>query len=148
MTSILNKKARFNYTLQESFEAGLVLSGAEVKAVKLNRVSLNESYAKIVRGELWLINAHISPYQPKNQPNYQPTRPRKILIKKSELNSLYGKLKEKRLTLVPSKLFLTRGLVKIELALAKSKKKYDKRESIKKEEQERETRRKIRLRVK
>ena len=145
--SILNKKARFRYELSETFTGGIVLSGAEVKSIKTGRVSLDDAYAKIIRGELWLINAHISPYQPKNQPQYNPTRSRKILVTKKELAYLTGKLQEKRLTLIPLKLFTQKDLVKIELALGRSKKKYDKREAIKRREEEEKIRRKIKQRI-
>jgi len=147
MVNTINRKARFNYERGESLIAGLVLSGAEVKSARLGRVNLDDSYAKIIGGELWLINAHIAPYQPKNQPQYNPTRSRKLLVTKKELSSLFGKLKEKRLTLVPTRLFTQRGLVKIELSLGRSKKKYDKRETIKRREEEREIRRKIKRAV-
>ncbi len=140
---ILNRQARFNYELLESFVGGLVLTGAEVKSVKSGRVNLDDAYAKIVRNELWLVNAHIAPYQSKNQPDYNPTRSRKILISQKELVSLFGKLKEKRLTLIPTKLFLQRGWVKVELALARRKKKYDRRAIIKRREEERAARQKL-----
>ncbi len=140
---ILNRQARFNYELLESFVGGLVLTGAEVKSVKSGRVNLDDAYAKIVRNELWLVNAHIAPYQSKNQPDYNPTRSRKILISQKELVSLFGKLKEKRLTLIPTKLFLQRGWVKVELALARGKKKYDRRAIIKRREEERAARQKL-----
>jgi len=139
----VNRKARFNYELSDALIGGLVLTGAEVKSAKLGRVNLGDAYAKIVRGELWLINAHIAPYQAKNQPHYSPTRPRKILLAKKELSSLFGKLKEKKMTLIPTKLLTQKGFIKIELALGRSKKKRDKRETIKRREEEQEIRRKL-----
>lgn len=142
-----NKRASFDYELLEKYEAGLVLQGQEVKSIKNGRVSLAGSFVTIRQSpvpEAYLINANIPPYQPKNiAPNYDETRPRKLLLRRSEINSLVGKIGQKRLTLVPIRVYLKRGLVKLEFAIGRGKKKFDKRETIKKRETEREMRRSI-----
>ena len=130
-----NRKAHFDYEILEKFEAGLVLSGAEVKSIKNGRMNLTGSYVNFHNGELYLINASIAPYQPKNQPlDYDPLRSRKLLLKKQEISYLAGKVKQKGLTLVPLKAYNKGRRVKIEIALAKGKKQYDKREAIAKRE--------------
>lgn len=130
-----NRKAYFDYEILEKFEAGLVLSGAEVKSIKNGRMNLTGAYINFHNGELYLINSSIAPYQPKNQPlDYDPLRSRKLLLKKQEINYLAGKIKQKGLTLVPLKVYNKGRRVKIEIALAKGKKQYDKRETIAKRE--------------
>lgn len=144
-TITYNKRAIFDYELLEKYEAGLVLQGQEVKSVKNGRVSLLGSFVVIRRiptPEAYLINANIPAYQAKNAPqSYEETRPRKLLLRKSEINTLIGKTNQKGLTLVPIRVYLKRGFVKLEFALAKGKKMIDKRETIKKREVEREMRR-------
>jgi SsrA-binding protein len=138
-----NKKAYFNYEILEKFEAGISLIGQEVKSLKTRGVNLAGSYV-ILRGEeVFWVGSHIHPYQPKNAPpDYNPERWRKLLLKKSEIKYLIGKSKQKGLTLVPLRLYTTRsGKIKLEFAIAKGKKKIDKRELIKKREVEREIRR-------
>jgi SsrA-binding protein len=138
-----NKKAFFNYEILEKFEAGISLIGQEVKSLKTRGVNLAGSYV-ILRGEeVFWIGSHIHPYQPKNAPSdYNPERWRKLLLKKSEIKYLIGKSKQRGLTLVPLRLYTTRsGKIKLEFAIAKGKKKIDKRELIKKREVEREIRR-------
>lgn len=134
-TLAVNKPVKFNYQILETYEAGLVLSGYETKAIKTGKASLKNSFAVTRDNELYLINAHIAPYQIKNTPkNYDPQRPRKLLLKKQEINSLIGKLKQRGLTLVPIRLYTKKNKIKIEFALAKGKRKIDKREEIKKRE--------------
>lgn len=138
-----NKEAFFNYEIIEGYEAGIVLSGPEVKSVKDGRLSLKGSYVSIDQaGEAWLANAHIAPYLPAkgNQENYEPTRRRKLLLKKKEIDSLLGKSKQKGLTIIPLTVYAKKGLIKVEIALARGKSKIDKRETIKKREAQREIR--------
>lgn len=134
-----NKRAYFDYEILEKYEAGIELLGFEVKAIKTGHLSLKGSFAVIKNMEVFLINAYIPPYQPNNTPkDYDPLRTRKLLFKKSEIKSLIGKQKQRGLTLVPLRVYNRRGKIKIEIGLAKSKKKIDKREKIKKREFERE----------
>lgn len=134
-----NRKARFDYEILETFEAGLVLSGAEVKSARGGRMNLTGSYVNFIGGELHLIGANIAPYQPKNQPpDYDPSQSRKLLLKKSELDYLAGKTQQKGLTLVPIKVYNKGRRIKLELALARGKKEYEKREKIAKREAARE----------
>ncbi|MCD6193647.1 MAG: SsrA-binding protein SmpB [Candidatus Aminicenantes bacterium] len=136
-----NKKALFNYEILETYEAGVVLTGSEVKSIREGRVSLKESYAEIKDGEVFLVNCHISPYPAANIFNHEPKRRRKLLLHKREIKRLLGRTTEKGFTLVPTKLYLNdRGIVKVELALAKGKKAYQKREAIRERDREREMR--------
>jgi len=134
-----NRKARFDYEILEKFEAGMVLIGQEVKSIKSGRMSLKGSYVTLKNEEPYLIGANIPPYQPKNAPSdYEPEKPRKLLLNKSEIKHLIGKTKEKGLTLVPLKVYTKKGKIKLEFGTAKGRKKADKRELIKKRETERE----------
>ncbi|MDP2696114.1 MAG: SsrA-binding protein SmpB [bacterium] len=134
-----NQKAYFNYFIIETIEAGLELKGFEVKAIKSGRANIGGSFATIKDGQLWLTNANIRPYQPKNTPvDYDSKRPRRLLIKRSEINSLIAKLNGERLTIVPLRLYNKGSLIKVELGLVRGKKKSDKRETIKKRAIERE----------
>lgn len=136
-----NKKAYFNYQILEKLEAGISLIGQEVKSIKSGRISLAGSYVVLHEEEVFLIGANIPPYQPKNAPSdYNPERPRKLLLKKSEIKYLIGKSKQKGLTLVPLRMYTKKGKIKLEFGLAKGKKKFDKRELIKKREIEKEIR--------
>ncbi|OGM92376.1 SsrA-binding protein [Candidatus Wolfebacteria bacterium RIFCSPHIGHO2_01_FULL_48_22] len=145
MEPIVNRKAYFDYEVVDTYEAGIVLLGHEVKAVRAGKVGIVGSYAKVYADEVWLVNATISPYQEKNTPaDYDQKRARKLLLKQEEIKELIGKTKEKGYTLVPLKLYANRGRIKVELALCKSKKKYDKREVIK----ERETKRTLKRFIK
>jgi SsrA-binding protein len=138
---VLNRKARFNYELGEKLEAGIVLAGAEVKSVKQGKVSLEEAFARVgAEGEVWLVNAHVHPYRFADNRNYEPTRSRKLLLKKAEILSLAKKMEAKNLSLVPTAIYTKKGRIKVELALGRGKKKWDKRAAIKKREQEREAR--------
>jgi SsrA-binding protein len=138
-----NKKARFNYELDQRFEAGLALLGSEVKSVRNGKANLVDAYGTIRNGEAYLLNCHIASYQPAHHLDHEPTRTRKLLLHKREIRRLIGKTQEKRLTLVPLKMYFKKGLVKVELALGKSKKTIDKRQTIKKRLQDREMRRVI-----
>ncbi|MBI2093079.1 MAG: SsrA-binding protein SmpB [Deltaproteobacteria bacterium] len=133
-----NRKASFNYNLLDKFEAGMVLTGSEVKSCRDGAVNIGESYALIKNGEMWLVNADISPYEPANYLNHKPKRDRKLLLHKRELIRISVKLKERGLTLIPTKMYFKGGRAKLEIALAKGKKSYDKRESIKKRDIKRE----------
>jgi SsrA-binding protein len=137
-TLVTNPRAKYDYHILEKFEAGLVLAGHEVKAIKNSRMSLKGSYVTIKDEEAWLINAQISPYQPKNTPkDYEPTRSRKLLLHKKEIRSLIGKTKQKGLTLVPLRVYTKHKRIKLEFALGQGKRKVDKREKIKKREAKR-----------
>ncbi len=139
-----NRRARFDYDILETFEAGIVLSGQEVKSVKQGHISLKSAYITTKEGEAYLINAHISPYKMAGElPKYSPKRTRKLLLHKKEINSLIGK-KSQGLTIIPLRVYTKHGRVKVEIALGRGKKKYDKREAIKKREAERKIRRAIR----
>ena len=133
-----NRKARHDYFLVEKFEAGIVLVGTEVKSLRAGRVNLKDSYAQIDDGELYLYNMHISPYEHGSFSNVDPTRKRKLLMHKREIMRLLGKVKEKGLTLVPTKLYFSNGRVKVEIALAQGKKLHDKRATQKEKDAKRE----------
>ena len=136
-----NKKAFFNYELLETFEAGISLLGSEVKSIREGRISLKESYAEVKGGEAYLLNCHISPYEAANRFNHEPRRERKLLLHRREIKRLTGKIKEKGLTLVPTKVLINaKGKVKVEISLAKGKRTYQKKEVIKERDREREMR--------
>jgi SsrA-binding protein len=137
----VNKKAFFNYEILESLEAGISLLGSEVKAVREGRVSMKDTYADVRNGEIFLFGLHISPYEAANRFNHDPLRERKLLLHRREIRRLTGKIQERGLTLIPTKILMTdKGLIKVELALAKGKKLYEKREAIKERDQAREAR--------
>lgn len=125
-----NRKARHDYFLEEGFEAGISLSGTEVKSIREGKVNLKDSYAEIVNGEVFVCNMHISPYDKGNIYNVDPLRERKLLLHKSEINKLIGYVAQKGYTLIPVSLYLKSGRVKVNLAVAKGKKDYDKRDSM------------------
>ena len=135
-----NRKAFHDYHLLETFEAGLVLLGTEVKAIREGRVNLRDSFARVEDGEVFLYNVHISPYSHRGYADHEPLRRRKLLLHKSEIRKLIGKTVEKGMTLVPVRLYFKDGRVKVAVSLAKGKKDYDKRETIKRREADRETR--------
>ncbi len=142
-----NKKAYFNYNILEKFEAGISLLGQEVKSIRLGRINLAGSYVTLKGEEVFLIGANIPPYQPKNTPtDYNPERLKKLLLKKSEIKYLIGKIKQKSLTLIPLKVYTKRGKIKLEFGITKGRKKTDKRDLIKKREAEREMKRELKLR--
>ncbi|MCD6489847.1 MAG: SsrA-binding protein SmpB [Thermodesulfobacterium sp.] len=142
-----NKKAHYLYNIEETYEAGIQLLGCEVKSLRQGRANLNDSFARVVNGEVFLYNLHISPYpHSREATNIDPTRTRKLLLKKSEIKKLTGKVQEKGYTLIPLKIYFNeRGLAKVELALAKGKKIYDRREEIKRRDLEREMKRKFKI---
>ena len=139
--AISNRKARHDYQILDVYETGIVLKGSEVKSLRLGKANLQDSYAALKRGEVWLYNMHISMFDQANQFNHDPVRERKLLLNKSEIRKLIGKTTEKGLTLIPLKVYFKKGIAKVELALAKGKKQYDRREDIKKRDVEREMRR-------
>ena len=141
-----NRKAGFDYHILETFEAGIALIGTEVKAIREGAVNLRDSYCRLDRGEAWLLGVHIGQYSHDGLGGHDPTRTRKLLLKRQELNKLLGKTTEKGLTIVPLRLYFKNGRVKVAIALAKGKKVYDKRETIKRREAERETRAAIKTR--
>ncbi len=136
-----NKKARHDYEIIETIEAGIALRGTEVKSLRMGKANLKDSYARIKNGEVFLIGTHISPYPFANYNNHAPLRDRKLLLKRQEIRKLLGKIKEKGLTLVPLRLYFKRGKVKVELALAKGKRLFDKRETLRRKTMEREAQR-------
>jgi len=138
MSLVFNKKAQHEYTISKKFIAGVILSGAEVKSLRLQQASLNGSYIKEMSGELFLINAQVNAYSFAKQENYDPKRSRKLLLKKSELDSLIKASQQKGFAIVPLAFFLSHNLIKLEIALAKGKKEYEKREDVKKRDLQRE----------
>ena len=139
----VNRRARHDYFIEESYEAGLVLQGSEVKSLRDGKANLMDSYARIDKGELFLVNAHISPYFAASQFNHDPTRKRKLLLHKQEVRRLTGKVKERGLTLIPLRLYFKNGRAKVELGLARGKKMYDKRETLRKRVAQREVERSL-----
>ncbi len=139
--AISNRRARFEYEILDSYEAGIVLKGSEVKSLRAGKANLQDSYALVKNGEVWLMNMHISPYEQANQFNHDPVRTRKLLLNKSEIAKLHGKSNEKGLTLIPLKLYFKKGNAKIQLGIGKGKKLHDKRAAIKERDVEREMRR-------
>jgi SsrA-binding protein len=145
-TIATNRKAYHNYQILESLEAGIALTGTEIKSVRAGRVSLGEAYVRPEKGELWLLNAHIARYEAGSYQSHQPTRPRKLLAHRKEINNLTSKIQEKGLTIVPLKLYIKDSRAKVEIGLARGKKQYDKRESIARRDVEREIGRAIKNR--
>jgi SsrA-binding protein len=145
-TVATNRKAFHNYSIQDTFEAGVVLTGTEIKSIRSGRVSLGEAYVRPEGGELWLMGAHIARYEAASYLSHEPTRPRKLLMHRKEINSLTGRIAEKGFTLVPLRLYIKDRTAKVEIALAKGKKLYDKRETIIRRETEREIDRNIKRR--
>jgi SsrA-binding protein len=145
-TASLNRQAFHHYHILETFQAGLVLQGTEVKSIREGRINLKDSYGLVKNGEVWLLNCHISPYSHGNRMNHDPLRTRKLLLHRSEIRKLIGKTTERGLTLVPTKIYFQNGRAKCEIALAKGKKLYDKRETEKRKTVERETRQAIKER--
>lgn len=143
-----NKKAYHDYFIEETYEAGIVLKGTEIKSIRAGRVNLKDSYAQIKDGEVFLIGMHISPYEKGNRFNHDPERTRKLLLHKREINKLVGETKQAGYSLVPLKIYLKNGYAKVLIGLAKGKKKYDKREELKHKEAKREIERAFRERQK
>ncbi|MBN1837241.1 MAG: SsrA-binding protein SmpB [Spirochaetales bacterium] len=136
-----NRRARFNYSVEETLECGIELQGTEVKSLKEGKFSFSDAYAKIENGELWLVGLHITPYRFGNIHNHDPERPRKLLAHRQEIKKLTRKVVEKGLTLVPLSFYLKRGLVKLELGVCRGKKVVDKRDTIRRRDQKRDTER-------
>ena len=134
----VNRKARHDYIIEDTVEAGLVLTGSEIKSIRAGQVNLRDGYAAIRNGEAWLLNVHISPYKQASYQNHEAKRDRKLLLHRRELNRLTGKLQEKGLTLVPLRLYLKDSRAKIELGLARGKKSYDKRETLRERSDQRQ----------
>ncbi len=134
----VNRKAYHEYHIQEKLEAGLVLKGSEIKSIRAGRVNLSDAYARPDKDELWLYNTHIASYDAASYNTHEPTRPRKLLLHREEIDSLTGKVMQKGLTIVPLKLYIKRGTAKVELGVARGKKVYDKRETIARRHAERE----------
>ena len=140
-----NKKARHDYFIEETFEAGIELRGTEVKSLRMGKCSLKEAFVRVINGEVFIMNMHISPYEKGNIFNKDPVRVRKLLLHRSEINKLIGKVKEKGYTLVPLQVYFKEGKVKVEIGLARGKKLYDKRESIAKKDQMREAQKEFKM---
>ncbi|MGD6817200.1 SsrA-binding protein SmpB [Metabacillus sp. 84] len=143
-----NKKANHDYSIEETYEAGIVLQGTEIKAIRAGRVNLKDSFARIQAGELFVHNMHVSPYEQGNRYNHDPLRTRKLLLHKREISKLIGLTKEEGYALVPLKIYLKNGFAKVLVGLGKGKKKYDKREDLKKKEAKRDIERAFRDRQK
>jgi SsrA-binding protein len=142
LPEIVNRKAKFNYEFMDSYKAGLVLTGTEIKSVKEGKVNMGDSFCYFKDSELWMKNLHISEYKNGSYANHEPMRLRKLLLTKKEIRKLEGKIKEKGLTIIPYKIFFNeRGLAKIEVILARGKKSYDKRETLKERDSQKELQR-------
>jgi len=135
--AIENRKARYDFSIEDTTTCGIVLTGTEVKSIRTGKAQLKDSFAKIEKGEVWLYNCHISPYQFGNRFNHPPIRKRKLLLHKKEILRIYNKIREKNLTLIPLKIFFSNNWAKLELGLGRGKKIYDKRDAIKKKELQR-----------
>ena len=146
-TVAINRRARHEYALEETLEAGIVLTGTEIKSIRAGRVNLAEAYARIERGEAWLIGAHIAPYEQGNRNNHEPTRTRKLLLHRDQIAELIGRTQAKGFTLVPLKLYIRDGMAKLELGVGKGKKAYDKRRTIAERDVRREIERATKERV-
>lgn len=139
-----NKRATFDFQILEKFEAGLALTGTEIKSIRANQVNLRRSYVQARQDELWLVEAHISPYVHGSRENHDPTRPRKLLLHRREINKIMEQLQQKSLTVVPTRMYLKGGRAKLEIALARGKQKHDKRQDIAKRDDERRVERALR----
>jgi SsrA-binding protein len=143
-TVALNRRARHEYSIEDSMEAGIVLSGTEIKSIRAGKVNLADSFARIERGEAWLVGAHIAPWEGGNRMNHEPKRDRKLLLHRNQIDQLLGRTKAKGLTLVPLKLYITsRGKAKLELGLGKGKQLYDRRREIAARDSRREVEREL-----
>jgi SsrA-binding protein len=142
-----NKKARFEYFLLEHFEAGLALQGSEIKSIRAGQASLAEAYVRVENGQAWLIDAHIAPYVQANRFNHDPRRPRRLLLHKKEIRELFDAVRQKGVTIVPTRIYLKKGRAKLEIAIAKGKKLHDKRQVLAQRDAEREMERALRREV-
>jgi SsrA-binding protein len=147
-TISLNRRARHEYAVEETLEAGIVLTGTEIKSIRAGRVNLAEAYARVERGEAWLIGAHIAPYEQGNRYNHEPRRTRKLLLHRDQIDELVGRVNAKGLTLVPLRLYIRDGRAKLELGFARGMQAYDKRRTIAERDQRRELARETKERVK
>ena len=141
-----NRKAKFEYFLIETFEAGVVLQGSEIKSIRAGQISLTEAFIQTDGQDAWLMGAHISPYEQANRFNHDPLRPRRLLLHKKEITQLWDSVRQKGMTIVPTRVYLKDGRAKVEIALARGKKSYDKRETIAKRDRERDSAREMRIR--
>jgi SsrA-binding protein len=139
-----NRKARHDYEILDTYEAGLVLTGSEIKSIRAGHVNLREGFVQVRGNELWLLNTHIATYDQAGQFGHDPLRPRKLLLHRKEINRIAARVQEKGLTIVPTMLYLTRGLAKVEIALARGKRQYDKRESLRRRDSQRQIERTLR----
>ncbi|MEZ0396974.1 MAG: SsrA-binding protein SmpB [Anaerolineales bacterium] len=139
-----NRKARFEYFLLEHFEAGLALQGSEIKSIRAGQVSLAEAYVRVEDGQAWLVDAHIAPYSQASRFNHDPRRPRRLLLHKKEIRELFEAVRQKGVTIVPTRIYLKQGRAKVEIALARGKKLHDKRQEIARRDAEREIERTLR----
>ena len=146
-TVAVNRRARHEYAVEETLEAGIALTGTEIKSIRAGRVNLAEAYARIEKGEAWLIGAHIAPYEQGNRNNHEPTRTRKLLLHRDQIAELVGRTQAKGFTLVPLKLYIRNGMAKLEIGIARGKKAYDKRRTIAKRDARRELERSTKERV-
>jgi len=141
-----NRKAKFEYFLIETFEAGIALQGSEIKSIRAGQVSLTEAYVQTDGKEAWLMGAHVAPYEQASRFNHDPLRPRRLLLHKKEIRQLWDSVRQKGMTIVPTRVYLKDGRAKVEIALARGKKSYDKRETIAKRDRERDSAREMRVR--
>jgi SsrA-binding protein len=142
-TVAVNRKARHDYLITDTFEAGLVLTGTEIKSVRAGKVNLSSAYARVVNGEAWLLDAHIAPYEAGNRYNHEPKRMRKLLLHRAEIDQLVGRAAAKGLTIVPLRLYISRGRAKVELGLARGKQLHDRRRDIAERDSRREMEREL-----
>jgi len=141
-----NRKAKFEFFLLEEFEAGLSLQGSEIKSIRAGQISLAEAYIKVDGLNAWLVEAHVAPYEQANRNNHDPKRPRRLLLHKKEIKKLWDAIRQKGVTIIPTRVYLKAGRAKLEIAIARGKKLYDKRAAIAKRETDREMERQIRTR--
>jgi SsrA-binding protein len=146
-TVAVNRRARHDYAIDETIEAGLVLTGTEIKSIRAGRANLAEAYARIERGEAWLIGAHIAPYEQGNRNNHEPTRTRKLLLHRDQIAELIGRTQAKGFTLVPLRLYIRNGLAKLEIGIARGKKAHDKRRAIAERDARRDLERETKVRI-
>ena len=141
-----NRKAKFEYFLLETFEAGISLQGSEVKSIRAGQISLTEAYVQTDGKEAWLLDAHVAPYEQANRFNHEPVRPRRLLLHKKEISKMWNAMRQKGMTVIPTRVYLKDGRAKVEIALARGKKSYDKRETIAKRDRQRDMERESRIR--
>ena len=146
-TVAVNRRARHEYAVEETLEAGIALTGTEIKSIRAGRVNLAEAYARIEKGEAWLIGAHIAPYEQGNRNNHEPTRTRKLLLHRDQISELVGRTQAKGFTLVPLRLYIRNGMAKLEIGIARGKKAYDKRRTIAERDARRELERSTKERI-